>query len=75
MKAEELKVPKVSVVIPAFNSMKYLPETLDSVLKQTFTNFEVIIINDGSSDHIEQWAGQLTDPRVKLFRRAIKGFL
>ncbi len=59
-------MPKVSVVIPAYNAMAYLPETLESVLKQTFTDFEVLIVNDGSSDHIVEWASQVTDPRVKL---------
>lgn len=34
-------MPKVSVVIPAYNAMTYLPETVESVLKQTFSNFEV----------------------------------
>jgi len=59
-------MPKVSVVIPAYNAMAYLPETLESVLKQTFTDFEVLIVNDGSSDHIVEWATDITDPRVKL---------
>ncbi|MBO3460915.1 glycosyltransferase family 2 protein [Aetokthonos hydrillicola Thurmond2011] len=59
-------MPKVSVVIPAYNAMAFLPETLESVLKQTFTDFEVLIVNDGSSDHIVEWASQITDPRVRL---------
>jgi glycosyltransferase involved in cell wall biosynthesis len=66
-------MPKVSVVIPAYNAMAYLPETLDTVLKQTFTDFEVLIINDGSSDHIVQWASQVTDPRVKLISQENQG--
>ena len=41
-------MPRVSVVIPAYNSMSYLPETLETVLKQTFKDFEVIVVNDGS---------------------------
>lgn len=59
-------MPKVSVIIPAYNAMAYLPETLDSVLRQTFTDLEVLIINDGSSDHILEWAANIVDPRVKL---------
>lgn len=66
-------MPKVSVVIPAYNAMKYLPETVESVLKQTFTDFEVLIINDGSSDHIVQWAFGLVDPRVKLISQKNQG--
>jgi glycosyltransferase involved in cell wall biosynthesis len=59
-------MPKVSVVIPAYNAMKYLPETLESVLTQTFTDFEVTIVNDGSSDNICEWCEQITDTRVRL---------
>ena len=66
-------MPKVSVVIPAYNAMSYLPETVESVLKQTFTDFEVLIINDGSSDQIAQWFSQVTDPRVKLISQENQG--
>jgi glycosyltransferase involved in cell wall biosynthesis len=66
-------MPKVSVIIPAYNTMDFLPETLESVLKQTFDDFEVIIVNDGSSDNIEEWASQLTEPRVKLISQANQG--
>lgn len=44
------KKPLVSVILPAYNTEKYLRETIDSILRQTFTNFECIIINDGSTD-------------------------
>ncbi|WP_026734372.1 glycosyltransferase family 2 protein [Fischerella sp. PCC 9605] len=63
-------MPKVSVVIPAYNAMAFLPETLESVLQQTFTDFEVLIVNDGSSDNIIEWASAITDPRVKLISQA-----
>lgn len=46
----ESPAPLVSVVIPAYNVAPFIGETLDSVLAQTFTNFEVIIVNDGSPD-------------------------
>jgi glycosyltransferase involved in cell wall biosynthesis len=42
--------PLVSVIIPAFNAAEFMGETLDSVFAQTFTRFEVIVINDGSAD-------------------------
>jgi glycosyltransferase involved in cell wall biosynthesis len=58
--------PKVSVVVPAYNAMKYLPETLDSILQQTFSDFEVLIVNDGSSDNIGEWFEEISDSRVKL---------
>lgn len=66
-------MPKVSVVIPAYNAMKYLPKTLDSVLQQTFADFEILIVNDGSSDNISQWASSVKDPRVRLISQENQG--
>lgn len=66
-------MPKVTVVIPAYNAMTYLPETLDSVLKQTFVDFEALIVNDGSSDRIVTWASEITDSRVKLISQSNQG--
>jgi glycosyltransferase involved in cell wall biosynthesis len=44
------ETPLISVIIPAFNAAEFIGETLDSVFSQTFQDFEVIVINDGSSD-------------------------
>jgi glycosyltransferase involved in cell wall biosynthesis len=66
-------MPQVSVVIPAYNAMNYLPITLESVLRQTFTDFEVLIIDDGSSDQTAQWAEQLVDQRVRLISQTNQG--
>lgn len=66
-------MPKVSVVIPAYNAMVFLPETVESVLKQTYTDFEVLVINDGSSDNIINWASRVQDLRVKLISQANQG--
>ena len=41
---------KISVIIPVYNTEKYLKECLDSIVNQTFTDIEIICINDGSSD-------------------------
>jgi glycosyltransferase involved in cell wall biosynthesis len=57
---------KVSVIIPAYNAMAYLPETITSLLEQTHTDFEVIIVNDGSTDNKVEWVSQISDSRVKL---------
>lgn len=66
-------MPKVSVVIPAYNAMTYLPETVESVLKQTFTDFEVLIVNDGSSDNIVQWVTQIANSHVRLISQENQG--
>src|SRR5580704_11335265 len=42
--------PAVSVIVPAYNTAEFIAETLDSVFQQTFTNSEVIVVNDGSPD-------------------------
>jgi len=47
-------MPRVSVIIPAFNAETHLGETLRSVEVQTFGDWEVVLADDGSSDHLEQ---------------------
>ena len=41
---------KISVIIPIYNAEKYLPQTLDSVLAQTYADYECVCVNDGSTD-------------------------
>lgn len=65
--------PKVSVICIVYNSMVYLPRTVASVLAQTFTDFELIIVNDGSSDNVVEWVSSLEDPRIKLITQVNKG--
>lgn len=65
--------PLVSVIIPAFNAMKYLPKTLESVQRQTFVDFEILIIDDGSSDHIFEWFSHLDDTRIELISQKHQG--
>lgn len=63
-----MNVP-VTVVMPAYNAAQYLPETIESVLAQTFKNFELLIIENGSTDNTVEVAYQYSqqDKRVKIF--------
>lgn len=67
--------PEISVVMSVYNSEKYLAEAIESILNQTFTNFEFIIINDGSTDSslgiIESYKAK--DDRIELISRQNKG--
>lgn len=60
-------MPLVSVIIPAFNSSKTIKKTIDSVLVQTLTDFELIIINDASTDNTLDIISQYQDPRLQVF--------
>jgi len=67
--------PLVSVILPVFNAEKYLNEAVDSILAQTFTDFELIAINDGSTDNsgkiLQNYAQH--DSRIRIFSRENKG--
>lgn len=61
------KTPSVSIIVPNYNHARFLPQRLDSILTQTFADFELIILDDASSDNsCEIIAGYLTDPRVRF---------
>lgn len=61
----ETNQPGVSVVIPAFNYARFLPATIESVLAQTHSALEVILVDDGSTDDTREVAARFTDPRVR----------
>ncbi|MBQ0142660.1 MAG: glycosyltransferase family 2 protein [Prevotellaceae bacterium] len=65
----------ISVVIPLYNKEKAIVGTLDSVLAQTYTNYEVIIVNDGSTDHsqqvVEEWLNSSVDHSINSSFRLI----
>lgn len=66
----------VSVILPVFNGEKYLNESIKSILRQTHKNFELIIINDGSTDKSDDEIRKyLIDKRIKYFSRANKGLV
>ena len=61
--------PRVSVLMPVYNEEKYLKEAIDSVLEQTFSDFELIIVNDGSTDSSENIIKSYSDDRIKYFKK------
>jgi glycosyltransferase involved in cell wall biosynthesis len=60
--------PLVSIIMPVYNGEKYLREAIDSILHQTYTNFEFLIVNDGSIDKSEEIIQSYTDPRIKYLK-------
>lgn len=58
--------PKISVVMPVYNSAEYLSASLDSILKQTFSDFELIVVDDGSTDDSIKILQTCRDPRVRV---------
>jgi hypothetical protein len=64
---------KFSIVIPLYNKAPYISGTISSVLAQTWTDFEVIVVDDGSTDGGAELVGFMTDPRVRLVRQANAG--
>lgn len=64
---------RVSVIIPVYNALPYLPQTVESVFAQTFKDFELLIVNDGSTDGFVQWANTLTDERVRVVHQSNQG--
>lgn len=62
-----------SIIIPVYNKENFISNTLDSVLKQDFQDFEIIIINDGSTDTSEEVISQYNDPRIHYFKQENAG--
>ena len=58
---------KVSVVLPVFNGETYLAQSIDSILAQTYTNWELIIIDDGSTDRTKEIAESYVKKDKRIF--------
>jgi glycosyltransferase involved in cell wall biosynthesis len=61
-------LPKVSICIPTYNTAKYLPFAINSVLEQRFTDFELVICDDGSTDNTPEICKRYTDLRIRYVR-------
>jgi glycosyltransferase involved in cell wall biosynthesis len=62
-------MPFFSVIIPLFNKETFVEATLKSVLKQSFSDFEILIVNDGSTDNSEKLIATFDDPRIRYFTK------
>jgi len=59
---------KVSVMVLTFNRSKLLKETIDSILNQTFKDFEIIVVDNYSTDNTEEVVKSYNDNRIKYFK-------
>ncbi|MBQ9417639.1 MAG: glycosyltransferase family 2 protein [Bacteroidales bacterium] len=57
----------VSIVMPTFNKGQYIAESIDSVLSQTYTDWELIVVDDGSTDGTQEVLRRYNDPRIRIF--------
>jgi len=65
----------VSVIVTSFNRVHFLKETIETILKQTFSDFEVIIVDNMSTDATEEYVQSLTDPRVTFYSNPNAGIV
>ncbi|MCB0456601.1 MAG: glycosyltransferase family 2 protein [Flavobacteriaceae bacterium] len=63
----------VSVIIPLYNKAQYITQSMESVLKQSFTDFELIVVNDGSDDNSLDLISSYSDKRIKIYTTEHKG--
>ena len=66
---------KISVIVPVYNTEKYLKQCIESILNSTYRNFEIILVNDGSTDRSEKICRYYSkkDPRVKVLNQEHSG--
>ena len=64
---------KISIVIPLYNKEHYIEDTIKSVLAQTYSNWEAIIIDDGSTDASAKIVQSIPDSRIRLYQQANQG--
>lgn len=66
-------MPHASIIVPAYNVQDTIAATLDSLFKQTFADFEIVVVDDGSSDDTLKITGQFDDPRLRVITQANRG--
>ncbi|MEP1034896.1 glycosyltransferase [Ekhidna sp.] len=66
-------MPRVSVIIPVYNGENFISETINSVLKQSFKDFEIILVDDGSKDNTKKILESFSDQRLKVLHIENRG--
>ncbi|MBQ1729958.1 MAG: glycosyltransferase, partial [Oscillospiraceae bacterium] len=68
-------MPKLSIIVPVYKTEKYLPKCIDSILSQTFTDFELILIDDGSPDRCGEICDEYAakDDRIIVIHQENRG--
>jgi glycosyltransferase involved in cell wall biosynthesis len=66
-------MPRVSVVMSVYNEEQYVGEAIDSILGQTFQDFEFVIVDDGSVDRTPAVLKGFDDPRLKVHHQTVRG--
>jgi GT2 family glycosyltransferase len=64
---------KISVIMPAYNRASFIGETIESILGQTYQDWELIIVDDGSTDNTQEVVSRYPDPRIRCVRQANAG--
>ncbi|MBS1227021.1 MAG: glycosyl transferase [Proteobacteria bacterium] len=64
-----MTVPSISVILPVYNGAEDVAKSIQTVLTQTFSDFELIVIDDGSKDNSSEVLGEINDPRLRLYRQ------
>lgn len=67
------KMPTVSVIIPVYNVEKYIAQTIQSVLAQSYSNFEVVVVDDGATDNSLAICQTFTDNRLRIVQQQNRG--
>lgn len=63
--------PVLSIIMPAYNAEKYISEAIESIINQTYTNWELLICDDNSTDKTYEIAKSFMDERIKLFKNPV----
>ncbi len=70
-----MTLPSVSIILPTYNRLSYLREAVESVVAQTDTDWELIVIDDGSTDDTISWLQSLAEPRISVVPLAHTGHI